>query len=129
MSDTTNNAERSMIPQLRRRFLGNVLTGMSGLGLLDLLGGNASGAEFNRDETNKTGTHHPAAAKRVLQIFCPGAASHLDLWEHKPMLEKMHGKPMPGEENLVSFQGKNGNLMKSPDRAYLFCCASHGKTR
>ena len=30
------------------------------------------------------------------------------------MLEKHHGKPMPGEENLVSFQGKNGNLMKSP---------------
>jgi len=33
---------------------------------------------------------------------------------HKPMLEKMHGKPLPGEENLVSFQGKNGPLMKSP---------------
>lgn len=38
----------------------------------------------------------------------------MDLWEHKPMLEKMHGQPLPGEENLVSFQGKNGNLMKSP---------------
>ena len=59
-------------------------------------------------------THHPAKAKRVLQIFCPGAASHMDLWEHKPMLEKMHDQPMPGEENLVTFQGKNGNLMKSP---------------
>ena len=38
----------------------------------------------------------------------------MDLWEHKPMLEKMHGQPLPGEENLMSFQGKNGNLMKSP---------------
>jgi hypothetical protein len=51
--------------------------------------------------------HFPAKAKRVLQIFCPGAASHLDLWEHKPALAKYHGKPLPGEENLVSFQGKN----------------------
>ena len=30
------------------------------------------------------------------------------------MLEKMHGKPLPGEEDFVSFQGKNGPLMKSP---------------
>lgn len=59
-------------------------------------------------------THHTAKAKRVLQIFCPGAASHLDLWEHKPALEEYHGKPLPGEEGFVSFQGKNGNLMKSP---------------
>ena len=59
-------------------------------------------------------THHAAKAKRVLQIFCPGAASHMDLWEHKPLLEQHHGKPLPGEENFVSFQGKNGNLMKSP---------------
>ena len=27
---------------------------------------------------------------------------------------KHHGEPLPGEENLVTFQGKNGNLMKSP---------------
>ena len=53
-------------------------------------------------------------AKRVLQIFCPGAASHIDLWEHKPSLAKWNGKPLPGEEGYVSFQGKNGNLMQSP---------------
>jgi hypothetical protein len=50
----------------------------------------------------------------VLQIFCPGAASHIDLWEHKPMLEKFHGTPLPGGEKEVSFQGKNGNLMRPP---------------
>ena len=38
----------------------------------------------------------------------------MDLWEHKPSLEKWHGKPLPGEENFVSFQGKNGNLMQPP---------------
>ncbi len=59
-------------------------------------------------------THHVARAQRVLHIFCPGAASHIDLWEHKPELEKYDGKPLPGGENFLSFQGKNGNLMKSP---------------
>ena len=38
----------------------------------------------------------------------------MDLWEHKPALETWHGTPLPGEEGLVSFQGKNGNLMRSP---------------
>ncbi|WP_149495019.1 DUF1501 domain-containing protein [Roseiconus lacunae] len=93
----------------RRRFLGNVTTGLAGIGLMDLLGGPAHAAGGGQ-----VSPHHTAKAKRVLQIFCPGAASHMDLWEHKPMLEKMSGKPMPGEENLVSFQGKNGNLMQSP---------------
>ena len=50
----------------------------------------------------------------MLQIFCPGGASHIDLWDHKPALEKHHGEPLPGEEGVVTFQGKNGNLMKSP---------------
>ena len=89
----------------RRKFLGNVATGVMGMGLHDLIA---------RDTFASSKPHFPPKAKRVLQIFCPGAASHMDLWEHKPMLEKMHGKPLPGEENLVSFQGKNGPLMKSP---------------
>ena len=38
----------------------------------------------------------------------------MDLWEHKPALDKYHGQPLPGAEDFVSFQGKNGNLMRSP---------------
>lgn len=87
----------------RRQFLGNVTTGLMGVGLQRLMAAESTGR-----------AHFPARAKRVLQIFCPGAASHMDLWEHKPMLEKRHGEPLPGEENMVSFQGKNGPLMKSP---------------
>jgi hypothetical protein len=59
-------------------------------------------------------THFAPKARRVLQIFCPGGASHLDLWDYKPELEKRSGQPMPGAEKEVSFQGANGNLMRSP---------------
>ena len=99
----------------RRRFLGNVYTGLSGIGLMQLLS-EAAGAEHEQTgwQPGQCLTHHPAKAKRVLQIFCPGPASHMDLWEHKPALEKHHGESLPGEEDLVSFQGKNGKLMKSP---------------
>tara|TARA_R110002049_G_scaffold2750_4_gene21956 strand:+ start:123725 stop:125158 length:1434 start_codon:yes stop_codon:yes gene_type:complete len=100
----------STATQARRHFLGNVVTGLAGVGLIDLLGGNTAIA----DEQSPVQRHHAPKAKRVLQIFCPGAASHMDLWEHKPMLEKMDGQPIPGEADLVSFQGKNGSLMRSP---------------
>ncbi|MCO8125448.1 DUF1501 domain-containing protein [Stieleria sp. TO1_6] len=100
----------NQIDQTRRQMLGRVSTGLAGIGLLDLINAGRGIAGQSAPES----VHHPAKAKRVLQIFCPGAASHMDLWEHKPMLDKMHGQPMPGEENLVSFQGKNGNLMRSP---------------
>jgi hypothetical protein len=59
-------------------------------------------------------THFPPKAKRVIQIFCPGAVSHVDTFDYKPELQKRDGQPLPGEEKFVSFQGANGNLMRSP---------------
>ena len=58
--------------------------------------------------------HFPPKAKRVLQIFCTGAVSHLDTWDYKPELIKRHGQPMPGVKDLLTFQGENGNLSQSP---------------
>lgn len=91
----------------RRTFLEQMSTGLAGVALSHLLANEA---------TSATGAEKNAApkAKQVLQIFCPGAASHVDLWDHKPALEKYHGTPLPGVETEVTFQGKNGNLMQSP---------------
>jgi hypothetical protein len=91
----------------RRQFLGQMTTGLTGVALARLLGADLLAAPGRAP-------HFPPKAKQVLQIFCPGGASHLDLWDHKPMLEKFDGTPMPGGETEVTFQGKNGNLMKSP---------------
>ena len=104
---------KPLITTTRRSFLGDITTGLAGMGLLQLLQDDSLGGE-RPWQAGRGQTHHVAKAKRVLQIFCPGAASHMDLWEHKPALEKWHGQPLPGEEELVSFQGRNGNLMKSP---------------
>jgi len=97
----------------RRGFLGNVYTALAGIGLGQLVSDDLRAADATW-QPGRNEVHFPAKAKRVIQIFCPGAASHMDLWEHKPALEKLNGQPLPGEENLVSFQGKNGTLMKSP---------------
>ncbi len=90
----------------RRQFLSHLGTGLTGVALARLLQSDLFSAPTN--------PHFAPKAKQVLHIFCPGGASHMDLWEHKPALDKYDGTPLPGAEGEVSFQGKNGNLMKSP---------------
>jgi hypothetical protein len=91
----------------RRGWLSHLSTGLGGIAVSQLLNRELAVAHEGPPPVT-------AKAKQVLQIFCPGAASHLDLWDYKPMLEKHDGKPLPGGEVEVTFQGKNGNLMKSP---------------
>jgi uncharacterized protein (DUF1501 family) len=91
----------------RRHFLGHAASGLAGIALTRLFAQEARAAA-------STGPHFPPRAKRVLHIFCPGGCSHMDLWDHKPMLEKLDGQPLPGAEKEVTFQGRNGPLMRSP---------------
>ncbi len=93
--------------EARRRWFGAMSTGLPSVALARLFESNAFASKDARLPLEPK-------AKQILQIFCPGAASHVDLWDYKPMLDKHHGSPMPGGETEVTFQGKNGNLMKSP---------------
>ena len=114
----TPNLDRLATPDSRRGFFDSIYTALAGIGLTHLFSADAglsrTAAASSAPSSGSGRTHYPAKAARVLQIFCPGAASHIDLWEHKPELEKLDGRPLPGEEQFVSFQGKNGPLMKSP---------------
>ena len=111
-----------MHPLLNRRgFLGHTATGLGGIALAHLLGQDrASGAvpiRPNIQPSNPNAPRQPhfqARAKRVLMIFCSGAVSQIDTFDYKPELIKRHGQPMPGAEGLVTFQGQQGNLTKSP---------------
>lgn len=58
--------------------------------------------------------HFAPRAKNVLMIFCSGALSHVDTFDHKPELERRDGQPLPGAEGLVTFQGAQGNPTRSP---------------
>ena len=40
-------------------------------------------------------SHFPAKAKRVIFMHMAGAPSHIDLFEHKPQLEKLRGTDLP----------------------------------
>ena len=54
--------------------------------------------------------HFEPRAKNVIVVFCSGALSHVDTFDYKPELIRYHGQPLPGNENVISFQGPNGNL-------------------
>ncbi|MFP6873882.1 MAG: DUF1501 domain-containing protein [Verrucomicrobiales bacterium] len=58
--------------------------------------------------------HFTPRATQVLQIFCSGAISQVDTFDYKPELVRLHGKPMPGGDQLITFQGAQGNLTRSP---------------
>jgi hypothetical protein len=110
----------------RRTFLSSTATGLSSIALAHLLeAGNAAIRSGDDDRSpirpaidprhpNRTRPpHFRAAAKNVLVIFCAGACSHVDTFDYKPQLIRRHGQPMPGE-NVITFQGAQGNLTKSP---------------
>jgi hypothetical protein len=104
----------------RRHFLAHLGSGLGGIALLHLLAERARGdarpiRPVIRPEAPLAARppHFPAKAKRVLHVFCSGACSHLDTFDYKPELIKHHGKPMPSGK-LVTFQGANGNLTRSP---------------
>ncbi len=114
----------------RRSFLAQTAAGLSSIALVDLLAAdNALSAPVGNDRKTPfrpaIDPRRPFAARRppltaraknVLVIFCSGACSQIDTWDYKPELIRRHDQPMPGTADLVTFQGKNGNLIKSPYR-------------
>ncbi|HEY3741792.1 MAG TPA: DUF1501 domain-containing protein [Bryobacteraceae bacterium] len=77
------------------------------------LGGIALSQMLTAAET-KSGLHHPAKAKRVVQLFMSGAASQCDLFDYKPLLDKKAGEPWDPGEKVELFQSKPGVVMNSP---------------
>lgn len=106
----------------RRNFLSHTATGLGGIALAHLLGRDSALANATpiRPAINPANPNAPRAphfaprAKRVLMIFCSGAVSQIDTFDYKPELIKRHGEAMPGAEGLITFQGAQGNLNKSP---------------
>jgi hypothetical protein len=97
-----------MLSPSRRDWFAHAATGLGGIALASLL---AEAAEPANPLAPRK-PHFAPKAKRVLTIFCSGAVSHVDTFDYKPELVKRDGKPLPGNDKLVTFQGENGNLVQ-----------------
>ena len=110
MSNTSPFHRSLAQPALSRRdFLWQAGGGLGGLALASLLGTDRALASPGK----LTGClHHPPKAKRVVQFFMAGAASHLDLYDYKPELIKRHGQPSDFGEKVEAFQNGLGPWMR-----------------
>ena len=111
----------------RREFLWSSGGGLGGIALASLLGGEGL-LEPRLSAAAATGLpgglpHHPPRAKRVIQMFMAGAASHVDLFDYKPDLIRYDGKPSDFGEPVEAFQDGLGPWMKPvwPFRAHGQC--------
>jgi hypothetical protein len=99
----------------RRDFLWRSGGGLGGIALAAMLRDEGLlGAADSVGSGAAATLHHPAKTKRVVQLFMAGAASPIDLFDHKPELEKHHGENSDYGEPVEAFQNGLGPWMKSP---------------
>src|SRR4051794_38254562 len=87
----------------RREFLWSSGGGLGGIALASLLAGDAAAGGV---------VHHAPKARRVVQLFMAGGASHLDLFDYKPELLRRHGQPSDFGEPVEAFQNGLGPWMR-----------------
>src|SRR6185436_8702960 len=111
----------------RRWFLQQCGLGLGSIALGSLLGQGKARAALPKgsDPLAPRQPHHTPRARHVIYLFMGGAPSQLDLFDHKPALEKYNGKPVPAEVVM----GQKYAFIK-PDAALYaseFKFAKHGQ--
>ncbi|MDA0984810.1 MAG: DUF1501 domain-containing protein [Bacteroidetes bacterium] len=117
----------------RRDFLTRTSMGMGALSLGGLLGPSPLlGQDMISQMINTSGAalpHFVPKAKRVIYLFQSGAPSQLDLFDHKPLLNKMNGKELPdsimGTQRLT---GMTAGQTSFPMAGSVFDFKQHGQS-
>jgi len=84
------------------------------MALASLLQGNQSlGAASGGYKGVVNPLHHNPKVKRVIYLYMAGGMTHLETWDPKPTLAKMHGQPMPESvtkgQQIAQLQGAKLN--------------------
>ncbi|QDU22265.1 DUF1501 domain-containing protein [Urbifossiella limnaea] len=95
----------------RREFLWQSGGGLGGVALAAMLGRDQLLAQPAARRPDG-GLHHAPKAKRVVQLFMAGGASHVDLFDYKPELIRRHGQPSDFGERVEAFQNGLGPWLK-----------------
>ena len=108
----------------RRSFLG-----LSGLGLGAMAARSLLAADARTSAGGMARSHFAPTAKRVIYLFQSGGPSHIDLFDHKPGLENVHGKELPDSVR----QGQRLTGMTSGQKTLPVCkslgnFAQHGES-
>src|SRR5579871_4631681 len=81
----------------RRIFLARCGMGLGAAALWHLLARDSSGAPL---AGILKAPHHPPKAKRIIYLFMSGGPSQHDLFDYKPLLNKMNGQDLPASVRM-----------------------------
>ncbi len=100
----------------RRHFLSQTAGGIGSLALAWLLQRDQARAAAPAPSSVGSARlpHVAPKAKRLIQIFCCGGVSHLDTFDYKPDLARLHGQSIQGKGENLGFFGQPGKIMRSP---------------
>jgi hypothetical protein len=101
----------SLEAQTRRAFLGRTSLGLGGMALSSLLGGRAYGQPPGIEGF----PNYSPKIKRVIFLCMAGGPSHIELFDHKPVLEQRNGEPMPESvtkgQQIAQLQGRELRIL------------------
>ncbi|HZO51214.1 MAG TPA: DUF1501 domain-containing protein, partial [Bryobacteraceae bacterium] len=101
-------AEHIRYARNRREFLTDCFCGVGSLGFASLLAQDqARAARYN--PLAPKDPHFPAKAKAMIFLFQAGGPSHIETFDPKPLLNKLHGQKRPDEFGKVEYQNVNAN--------------------
>lgn len=114
----------------RRAFLGNSATTLGGTALAGLMAEGQLGAKgiplLKGDGLGLP--HHKPTAKRVIYMFMCGGPSHIDLFDFKPAIRKLHGQELPASVRMGQrLTGMTSGQKKFPCVAPMFDFKRHGQ--
>jgi hypothetical protein len=117
----------------RREFLSRFGMGIGAAALSSLLTGRARSESADAPPApNALGGILPAphvapTAKRVIYLFMSGGPSQLDLFDYKPLLNKLNGQDLPASVRMGQrLTGMSGNQATLPLAGSVFKFARHG---
>src|SRR3954470_5948981 len=90
------------IDQDRRSFLRQAGGGLGSVALAWLLQDDRARAGTPANPLATRPPHFPARATRVIYLFMHGGPSHLDTFDPKPDLQRLHGHPLPASFGPVA---------------------------
>jgi hypothetical protein len=113
--------------QNRRKFLSKLSLGIGGLALGSLMVPGLFDGKTEEEIFTNVLPHFAPKAKRVIYLFQNGAPSQLDLFDYKPMLQKMHGEDLPASIRAGQrLTGMTANQSKFPLAGTKFNFSQHG---
>jgi hypothetical protein len=95
MNPTDPRCHRYDRPFSRRDFLFRSGVGLGAIALQSLLAGESQAVTVPASPLAPKKPQLPARAKNVIFLFMEGGPSHLDLFDPKPLLNQLAGKPLP----------------------------------